>query len=105
MDDTSTAVKLLISYQVKEDSSQAYYQFVMGQLLPIVQEQGLQMSEAWHTAYGDAPNRLIGFVSADMLTMEDFLDSDIWQQLYEQLGEYVIDLSYKVIPYRQGFQL
>lgn len=105
MDDTVTAVKLLLSYEVKEESSQAYYQFVMGQLLPMVQERGLQMSEAWHTAYGNAPNRLIGFVSPDMATMEEFLASDTWPQLYEQLDEYVIDLTYKVIPYRQGFQI
>lgn len=105
MDDTTTAVKLLISYEVKADSSQAYYQFVMGQLVPTMQEHGLQMSEAWHTAYGDAPNRLIGFVSSDMLAMEEFLDSSIWTQLYDQLEEFVTDLSYKVIPYRLGFQL
>jgi hypothetical protein len=63
------------------------------------------MSEAWHTAYGTAPNRLIGFVCGDRQTMDRLLDSDLWLDLNNELEKYVSDLRFKVVPYRGGFQL
>ncbi|HQF69806.1 MAG TPA: hypothetical protein PLH39_00855 [Promineifilum sp.] len=98
-------LKLLMEYDVQPDTLQDYYQFIMGQYVPALQSMGLQMSEAWHTAYGDAPNRLIGFVCGDRQTMERLLDSDLWRDLNEELIKYVSDLRYKIVPYRGGFQL
>jgi hypothetical protein len=105
MEETVKGLKILLSYDVRPNMLQEYYQFVMGRYLPTMQALGLQMSEAWHTAYGDAPNRLIGFVCEDDGTLEDLLDSEQWQELNEQLAEYVTEFDYKVIPYRGGFQL
>jgi hypothetical protein len=65
----------------------------------------LQMSEAWHTAYGNIPNRLVGFVCRDKQTMEELLHDESWLSLNQQLEQYVTDLNYKVIPYRGGFQI
>lgn len=98
-------LKLLMEYDVLQDTLQDYYQFIMGQYVPALQSMGLQMSEAWHTAYGEAPNRLIGFVCGDRQTMERLLDSDLWHDLNTELVKYVSDLRYKVVPYRGGFQL
>jgi len=105
MDNTITAVKLLLSYEMKPETQQEYYQFVMGQFIPTLQSMGLQMSEAWHTAYGAAPNRLIGFVCRDRQTMEELLAGETWGSLSDQLEQFVADLDYKVIPFRDGFQL
>ena len=60
----TTPLKLLLSYDVKPDQLQEYYQFVLGRYIPQVQAMGLEVSEAWHTGYGNWPNRLIGFVLA-----------------------------------------
>jgi len=98
-------LKLLLEYDVNQDTLQEYYQFVMGQFVPTLQSMGLQMSEAWHTAYGDAPNRLLGFVCGDKQTMDNLLTSDAWVDLNDQLEKYVTDLRYKIIPYRGGFQI
>ncbi len=98
-------IKLLMEYDVQQDTLQDYYQFVMGQYVPALQSMGLQMSEAWHTAYGEAPNRMLGFVCGDRQTMNRLLDSDLWRDLNEELTKYVSDLSYKIVPYRGGFQL
>lgn len=105
MDDYAQGLKLLLSYEVNQGTLQEYYQFVMGQYVPALQSMGLQMSEAWHTAYGNAPNRLIGFVCTDQQTMAQLLDSELWGDLNDELEKYVSDLNYKVIPYRGGFQL
>jgi len=98
-------MKLLMEYDVNQDTVQDYYQFIMGQYVPALQSMGLQMSEAWHTAYGTAPNRLIGFVCGDRQTMNRLLDSDLWLDLNNELEKYVSDLRFKVVPYRGGFQL
>lgn len=98
-------MKLLLEYDVQQDTLQDYYQFVMGQYVPALQSMGLQMSEAWHTAYGEAPNRLIGFVCGDRQTMDRLLESNLWQELNIELAKYVSDFRFKVVPYRGGFQL
>ena len=98
-------LKLLLEYHVNQDTLQEYYQFIMGQYVPALQSMGLQMSEAWHTAYGAAPNRLVGFVCGDRPTMDRLLDSDLWLDLNNELEKYVSDLRYKVVPYRGGVQL
>lgn len=105
MDEPDIGFKLLLSYEVKPETLQEYYQFIMGRYIPLMQAMGLQMREAWHTAYGQAPNRLIGFVCEERQTMNELLDNDTWYALNEQLEQYVTDFSYKVIPYREGFQI
>lgn len=103
MDDIK-GIKLLLNYEVREEKLQAYYEFIMGRYLPALQSLGFQMSDAWHTAYGEAPNRMIGFVCKDEETMSDLLNNEMWGTLNEQLEEFVIDFDYKFIPYRGGFQ-
>ena len=105
MNDEPMGLKLLLTYDLEAGTTQEYYQFVMGRYIPAMQSMGMQMSEAWHTAYGDAPGRLIGFVCEDEQTMDDVLHNETWQMLNVQLQEYVTDFSYKVIPYRGGFQI
>ncbi len=105
MDEKHIGVKLLLSYEVNSESLQDYYQFVMGSYIPTMQTLGLQMSEAWHTAYGQAPNRLIGFVTDNQENMMNLLQNETWLKLNEQLEQYVSEFSYKVIPYRGGFQI
>lgn len=99
------AVKLLVTYEVKDNSGADYHKFIMGHYLPTLQSLGLQMSEAWYTAYGDAPNRMMGFVSPDKGAMNEMLVSDTWYELTETLSGFVDELDYKVIPYKQGFQI
>mgnify|MGYP001278557879 CR=1 FL=1 len=105
MSEKPMGYKLLLSYEVKPEAMQEYYQFVMGRYVPVLQSMGLQMSEAWHTAYGSAPNRLLGFVCEDQETMARVLESENWTAVNEELARFVADFSYKVIPYRGGFQI
>jgi len=105
MNDKPAGLKLLLSYEVNPESLQDYRQFVMQRYIPAMQMMGFQVSEAWHTAYGDAPNRLIGFVCEDRHTVSDLLENEIWQGLNAQLEQYVTDFNYKVVPYRGIFQI
>jgi len=100
-----TRVKLLLSYDIIQETQQAYYEFLMRQFLPRLQELGLAMTEAWHTAYGDYPLRLIGFVAPDMDLLKDVLSGDEWQNLEGRLKQFVGNYRRRAVAYRDGFQL
>lgn len=105
MEEEISGLKLLLSYEVNPETIQEYRQFVLQQYFPTMQSLGFQISEAWHTAYGDAPNRLIGFVCRDRATLDDLLISEQWLALNDQLETFVTEFSFKVVPYRNIFQL
>jgi hypothetical protein len=96
--------KMIVSYDVATPMQETYYQFVLGEMIPAMQEMGVFMTEAWHTAYGEYPLRMAAFVSEDLETIQDMLDSDRWQSLETELLSYVRNYSRKVVEYRQGFQ-
>ena len=105
MNQDYVGLKLLLSYEVSAENIQEYRQFVLQRYVPAMQMMGFQISEAWHTAYGDAPNRLIGFVCQDRDTVDSLLHNEDWQDLNIQLKELVTEFSYKVVPYRGVFQI
>ena len=98
-------LKLLLTYNVNDDASEEYRQFVTGEFLPAVQRLGLAVTQVWFTAYGDYPERQTELVSRDEDTMWSVLNSDEWTDLEERLREYVNEFERKVIPYQPGFQL
>ena len=55
--------------------------------------------------FGHQPNRLVGFVARELATIEKVLDSSTWESLNEELQQFVTSFSYKIVPYREGFQL
>lgn len=103
MDEQYPGLKLLLSYDVRLEAINEYRQFVLQKYIPEMQSLGFQISEAWHTAYGNAPNRLIGFVCQDRATLDDLLLNEVWEELNDELGVFVTDFSYKVVPYRGIF--
>ena len=104
MSHNGSGLKLLISYNIDIENSREYYEFALGQYIPMMQSLGLELSEAWHTAYGDYPNRLIGFVARDADLMKEVMADDTWFEMNDKLLEFVTDLDFKVIPYSIGFQ-
>jgi hypothetical protein len=98
------AVKLLMVYDVKPAMDEAYYRFMAGEFLPAVQSIGLVMVEAWRTAWGDYPQRLIGLVAEDHRALDEILDSKQWRDMETKLGRYVKDYRRQIVVYRNGFQ-
>lgn len=99
------AYKLILTYHVNDELMQDYYRFMLGRYVPMIQGLGLEMTDAWHTAYGDQPNRLVAFVAREHATIDKVLASAAWESLTEELERYVTGFRYKVIPYHEGFQL
>jgi hypothetical protein len=97
-------VKLLMSYDIVPETRQNYYEFLTREFLPQLQARGLMMTDAWHTAYGDYPVRLLAFAAPDRKTLNDILHGDKWQELEGRLKQYVTNLRSQIAPYKEGFQ-
>jgi hypothetical protein len=97
-------VKMLLTYDPLPEHREAYFRYVLGEFVPALEQMGLKMSEAWHTAYGDYPLRLAGFVAPDRATMQEVLDSRTFADLEARFKEYVVNYSRRVVPFYGRFQ-
>ncbi len=100
----SEQVKLLLSFNIKTGQETPYRRFILEEFLPQAQELGLLPTDAWHTAYGNYPSRLIGFVAEDLPTLRAARNSQRWQGLFKKLEGYTGNLSQRVVPFKGGFQ-
>jgi len=97
-------MKVLLSYDIIPETQETYYQFMLGELVPTVQSMGLGMAEAWHTAVGDYPLRLIAFVGENREQVDEVLDSEKWDELETRLQQYVTNYKRRTVPFRDRFQ-
>jgi hypothetical protein len=100
----SDQVKLLLSFDIRIGREGAYRRFVIEEFLPQAQALGLVPTDAWHTAYGNYPLRLLGFVADDLETMRIARETDQWQSLIKKLEGYTGNLTQRVVRFRGGFQ-
>ncbi len=101
--DTSR-LKLLISYDPLPEVREEYFRYVLGEFIPSLEHLGLTICEAWHTAYGEYPLRLTGFLASDEDTMDRVLASDAFIKLEDRLQSFVVNYQKKVVRQRKRFQ-
>ncbi|NPV67606.1 MAG: hypothetical protein HPY64_10715 [Anaerolineae bacterium] len=96
---------VVLTYDVMPEQEEEYYRFALGEFVPGLQELGLYLARAWHTAYGDYPLRQSEFVAEDLATIRKALSSDVFRRLEERLQEYVVNYDRKIVPFNESFQL
>ena len=101
MPTTDPRFKLILTYDVQQDMQDTYLQFMLGELVPAVQSLGLQMTGAWHTAYGQYPIRLIEFIGEDQAAIEAVLDTPLWNKMETRLLGFVANYSKKTLRVRE----
>lgn len=99
-----STVKLLISYDPLPELREEYFRYVLGEFIPALEHLGLTICEAWHTAYGEYPLRLTGFLANDEDAMDRVLSSEAFVELEERLQEFVVNYQRKVVRQRKRFQ-
>ncbi|MCX8024585.1 MAG: hypothetical protein ACPLUL_10985 [Thermanaerothrix sp.] len=98
------AVKLLMSWDIRPDREQEYFEFVVREFIPGVQRLGFELSDAWATVFGDHPQILVGAVASSASKARQILQSDEWKALNDQLQDFVKNYSFKIVEARGGFQ-
>jgi hypothetical protein len=97
-------VKLLLAYNIKRGNENSYRRFIIEEFLPQAQALGLIPTDAWHTAYGNYPLLLLGFVADNLETVRAVRATNEWQKLIQRLESYTINLTQRVVLFRGGFQ-
>jgi len=100
MPEHSHRYKLILTYDIDGDVQDNYFQFMLGEMVPAVQAQGLHISGAWHTAYGEYPMRLVEFIAEDHDALEALLDTPLWSDMERRLRGFVTNYSKKVVRLR-----
>ena len=100
----SEQVKLLLTYDILEGQENAYRRFVMEEFLPRAQSLGLAPTDAWYTAYGDYPGRLIGLVAESAVMATTARQSQQWREMIEKLQGFTRNLTQRLVRQSGGFQ-
>ncbi len=104
MDNDHQPVKLLLTYDPIPERREDYFNYVLGEFVPALEHLGLTMAEAWHTAYGEYPLRLTGFVAPDRATLDGILASKAFRELEVRLLDYVSNYRRRIVPLGRRFQ-
>lgn len=104
LDSDGRSVKLLLTFDPIPERREEYFRYVLGEFVPALEQLGLTMCEAWHTAYGEYPLRLTCFIAADRAAMESVLASDDFRRLESRLLTYVHNYRRRLVPVRRRFQ-
>lgn len=94
-----------MTWDIKPGKETAYLDFVSQQLNPGLLKLGLEPSEVWYTYWGEGPQILMGFMTDDMEQMKQVLGNAAWRLLRQQLDEFVMNFTYKLVPATGRFQL
>lgn len=98
-------VKLLMTWDIIAGREQEYFEFVVREFLPGVQQLGLEFGDAWLTMYGNQPQIMAAALMPSLEELERILNSSEWQSLLNRLLDYVENYTYKIVPARAGFQM
>lgn len=65
---------------------------------------GLRLQDAWYTAYGSAPQILLGIVAYDQdgEDLHAILESGAWGQLTNEIKAHIVDYRQRVITLSSG---
>ena len=99
------AGKLLMSWNILPGHEQDYFEFVVRDFIPGVQKMGLELSDAWYTAYGNQPQILAAGQMTSIQGMKLVINSPEWKDLNSRLLELVENYQFKIVPARGGFQM
>ena len=94
-----------MSWDILPGHEQEYFEFVVREFIPEIQQLGLEPTDAWVTVYGDTPQILASAEVSNRGTLENILASVEWDQLLVKLNDYVENLVFKTVHSKPGFQM
>jgi len=93
-----------MTWDIRPEHEQEYFEFVVREFIPGVQHLGLELTDAWATAYGNQPQIMVGAISHSKDQIRKVLQSEDWRSLNNKLMDYVLNYSQKIVEASGGFQ-
>jgi hypothetical protein len=94
-----------MTWDIRPGSEQEYFEFVVREFIPEIQQLGLEPTDAWVTVYGDKPQILTSARVGEESSLNSILISDDWDKLLAKLSDFVDNLEYKLVHEKPGFQM
>ena len=98
------AVKLIMTWDIAPEHEQDYFEFVVREFVPGIQRLGFELSEAWVTVFGNHPQIQVGVVLPSLPKARQVMHSKEWKSLNNQLQDYVVNYTQKLVNAQGGFQ-
>ena len=99
------AHKVLLTWNIQSGIEREHFQRIRV-FVSKLSGLGLDLADAWYTAYGDAPQVLLGIVAAggqeDQL--QNILDSEEWGEVLVELKPYITDYRQRIVKIEGQFQ-
>jgi hypothetical protein len=95
-------VKLIMTWDIKAEHEQEYFEFVIREFIPGIQRLGAELTDAWATVYGSGPQITIGALLPSTNRARQFLSSPEWESLFSSLSGFVQNFSQKMVEARGG---
>jgi hypothetical protein len=99
------AAKLLMTWDIIPGREQEYFEFVVREFIPELQQLGLEPTDAWVTVYGDQPQILTSAEARGQESLDIILASVEWDNLVIKLNDYVKNFETKKVYAKPGFQM
>lgn len=99
------SAKLVMSWNIRPETDSEYFEFLVHEFIPGLNELGIIEIQVWYTQYGEGEQKLASGTTKTVDEMKRILNSNEWDSLVEKLNTYVDDFSRKVIEATNGFQL
>ncbi len=97
-------IKIIMTWDIAPEREQEYFEFVVREFIPGVQRLGLELKDAWATVYGTRPQILVAALLPTVAKAHQVMRSTEWVSLHNQLQDYVVNYSEKIVEAHGGFQ-
>jgi len=100
------ANKVLLTWNIRAGHEKEHFQRIR-KFVSDLAGLGLDLTDAWYTVYGDAPQILLGIAAPGEgeEKLENTLASSEWAELIRELQQYVTDFRQRVVVATGQFQL
>ena len=93
----TSKIRLILTWNIRPGREQEYSMFVNDRLAPGLVEIGLPPHDVYYTAYGDVPQIMVVLDVPDLAALQDVLASRRWQELKQELSQYIEDYQERVV--------
>ena len=96
---------MLMTWNITPGREQDYFEFLVREFIPQIQQLGLETTDAWVTVYGNQPQILAAAKVDSGAALNNIMASEEWEQITTRLLDYVSDIEFKPVIPRSGFQM
>lgn len=97
-------IKVLLSYDMREGHEEDCQRYVVQTLGPGLAQLGLNITDAWYTLWGEAPQILGGGLLKDQADAVRILRSQEWEELVAGLEPFVENFTVRIVDANGRFQ-